>query len=204
MMVIQKMKRVKGLRNLAVLGIILLGFMAVVGSSSDDAKDVAKDVVDIDFEEDATITLPAVTADKNFRVAGAVSDNCGTTSVKDEINKIEDDIEDLDLIDIDSVKLRYITVSYLAQWVPDSIKTLTCKMSISGDQNTSIAEMAINNPSGSSTLELTDEQLSVINYYLSNRAKEFTYCVECDNDELITDYTVSYTAELGVTIKGEF
>jgi len=196
----QKKRVIKALRRFALLGVILVGFMAIVGSDSDDAKDL----VDIDFEEDATIELAPVTADKNLRITSAVGDNCGMTSVKAEIKKIENDIDDLDQIDIDSVELRYITVSYLAQWIPASITTLTCKLVISGEKNTSIAEMGINNPSGMSTIDLEDAQLEVINYYLSNRAKEFTYCVECDNDELIEEFNVIYTAELGVTIKGEF
>lgn len=200
MSVIQKNGVVKVFRNFALLCVFLVGFMAIVGSDSDDAKDL----IDIDFEEDATITLPAVTVDNNLRIASAVGANCGVTSVKDEIKKLEDNIDDLDLIDIDSVVLRYIMVSYSAQWVPSSITDLTCKLAITGDQNTSIAEMAINNPTGESTLELTQEQEDVINYYLSNRDKEFTYCVECNNDELISEFIVSYTAELGVTIKGEF
>jgi len=200
MMRIQKKGMVQGLRNFAVLGVFLLGLMAIVGSSSDDAKDV----VDIDFEEDATIELAPVTADKNEQIASAVGDNCGTTSVNAEIKKLEDEIDDLDQIDVKSVELKYITVEYLASWFPASIKTLTCKLTISGDQDTEIAEMAINNPSGTSTLTLSDEQKNVINYYLNNRAKEFTYCVECDNDDLITDYTVTYNVDLGVRIKGEF
>ena len=200
MMRIQKKGMVQGLRNFAVLGVFLLGLMAIVGSSSDDAKDV----VDIDFEEDATITLPDVTADKNQQIVSAVGENCNSTSVKNEIEKLEGEIDDLDKIDIDSVELRFITVSYLAEWNPSSIKTLTCKLTINGDQNTEIAEMAINNPSGTSTLDLTDEQESVINYYLSNRSEVFTYCVECENDEFITDYSVTYSVDLGVTIKGEF
>lgn len=197
---IQKESIVKGLRGLAVMAVCLLGLAAIVGSSSDDAKDL----VDIDFEENATIELAPVTADKNERIAGAVGDNCDTTSVNAEIKKLEDDIDDLDKIDVKEVDLRGITVTYLAQWFPAAITTLTCKLTISGDQDTEIAAMAINNPTGTSTLTLTEEQKNVINYYLSNRAKEFTYCVECDNDEFITDYTVTYEVEMDVKIKGEF
>lgn len=200
MMRIQKKGMVQGLRNFAVLGVFLLGLMAIVGSSSDDAKDV----VDIDFEEDATIELAPVTADKNEQIASAVGDNCGTTSVNAEIKKLEDEIDDLDQIDVKSVELKNITVQYLASWFPASIKTLTCKLTISGEQDTEIAEMAINNPSGTSTLTLTEDQENVINYYLNNRGQEFTYCVECDNDEFLTDYTVEYAVDLEVRIEGEF
>jgi hypothetical protein len=200
MMRMQKKGMVQGLRSFALLGVFLLGLMAIVGSSSDDAKDI----VDIDFEEDATIELAPVTVTENERIASAVGDNCDTTSVNAEIKKLEDDIDDLDKIDVKSVELKYITVEYIASWFPDSIKTLTCKLTISGDQNTEIAEMAINNPSGASTLTLTDEQKNVINYYLKNRAKEFTYCVECENDALITDYSVQYLVDLEVKIEGEF
>ena len=190
----------RGLRKLGLLCVILIGFMAIVGSDSDDAKDL----VDIDFDEDTEISLESVTVTKDQFAASALGDNCATTSVKAELKKIEDDIEDLDKIDVESVILNYITVEYLAQWSPVSVDSLTCRLTISGEENTSIAEMAINNPSGSQTLNLTPEQIEVINYYLKNRAKEFTYCVECDNDALIDEYTVTYTAELGVTIKGEF
>ncbi len=190
----------KGFRKLGLLCVILIGFMAIVGSDSDDAKDL----VNIDFEEDAEITLESVTVDENLRIAAAAGDNCATTSVKAELKKIEDDIDDLDQIDIKSVALRYLDVEYAAQWFPSSLSGLKCSLTISGEENTSIAEMAINNPSGYQRLDLTAEQIEVINYYLKNRAKEFTYCVECDNDDLINDYTVRYQAELGVTIKGEF
>ena len=200
MMRIKKKGMVQGLRNLAVLGVFLMGLVAIVGSSSDDAKDV----VNIDFDEDATITLPDVTADKNQQIVSAVGDNCDSTSIDNELKKLEGEIDDLDKIDVDSVELRFITVQYLAQWYPSSIKTLTCKLTINGDQNTEIAEMAINNPTGTSTLTLTDAQTSVINYYLSNRSKVFTYCVECENDELIDDYSVTYSVDMGVRIKGEF
>ena len=197
---VSKGNLLKGLRKLGLLCVILIGFMAIVGSDSDDAKDL----VNIDFEEEAEITLESVTVDENLRIAAAAGDNCGTTSVKAELKKIEDDIEDLDKIDIKSVVLNYMTVQYVAQWFPTSLNSLTCRLTISGEKDTSIAEMAINNTSGIQTIDLTDEQKEVVNYYLKNRAEEFTYCVECDNDELINDYTVSYTAELGVTIKGEF
>jgi len=193
---------VKGLRKMGLLCVILIGLMAIVGSDSDDAKDL----VDIDFDEDTEITLESVTVTKDQFVASALGDNCATTSVKAELKKLEDDIEDLDQINVKSVVLNYISVNYRANWSPVSVDSLTCRLTISGEENTSIAEMAINNNNkpGIQTFDPTPEQIEVINYYLKNRAKEFTYCVECDNAALIDDYTVTYEADLGVTIKGEF
>jgi len=63
-MIISKAGKFKTLRFLGVLCAIVMGFMTLVGTSEDDAKDAAGDIVDIDFIEDAELELEPVTVEK--------------------------------------------------------------------------------------------------------------------------------------------
>jgi hypothetical protein len=201
---IQKLHLLKTIRVLLIFSVMAFGFIAIVGTSSDDAKDL----VDYEFETDAEFELPAVVAEK--RVSSdmfgllAAGDDCGATTINAELNKIEDEIEDLDKIKIKKVTLDYMKVGYTASWTPSTIRDLTCYLVVRGEKSTVLSETAINNPSGSQTLSLTDAQTEVINYYLSNRDESFEYCVECANADNIDEYTVTYLVDIGVIIKGEF
>jgi hypothetical protein len=131
-----------------------------------------------------------------------VVDGCNTTSVAAELAKLEDEIDQLDEVDIDEVELNNVTATYTATWEPAAITTLTCRLTISGNRNTELEATAINSPSGVVSFSLTPEQIEVINYYLANRNESFAYCLECDNDEAIDTYRVTYSVEIGVTITG--
>jgi hypothetical protein len=201
---IQKLHLLKTIRVLLIFSVMAFGFIAIVGTSSDDAKDL----VDYEFETDAEFELPAVVAIKRVSsddpTPSAVGDDCGATTINAELEKIEDEIEDLDKIKIKKVTLDYMKVDYTASWTPSTIRDLTCYLVVRGEKSTVLSETAINNPSGSQTLSLTDAQTEVINYYLSNRDESFEYCVECANADNIDEYTVTYLVDIGVTIKGEF
>jgi hypothetical protein len=202
---IQKLHLLKTIRVLTIFSVMAFGFIAIVGTSSDDAKDL----VDYEFEKEAEFELPAVVAEKkvssdNSSLFEAEENDCNTTTIQAELNKIEDEIKDLDKIKIKKLTLNYVKVDYTASWTPSTIQDLTCYLVVRGEKSTVLSETAINNPSGSQTLNLTDAQKEVINYYLSNRDKSFEYCVECANADNIDEYTVNYFAEIGVTIKGEF
>lgn len=201
---IQKLHLLKTIRVLLIFSVMAFGFIAIVGTSSDDAKKL----VDYEFEKDAEFELPAVVAEKRVSsdnyTPSAIGDDCGATTIKIELDKIKDDIKDLDKIKIKKVTLDYMKVDYTASWTPSTIRDLTCYLKIYGPKSAVVSETAINNPSGSQTLTLTDAQTEVINYYLSNRNESFEYCVECVNADNIYEYTVTYLVDIGVTIKGEF
>lgn len=180
------------------------GFIAIVGTSSDDVKDL----VDYEFEKDAEFELPAVVAKKMVSsddpTLFAAKDDCGDTTINAELDKIKDEIKDLNKIKIKKVTLDYMKVDYTASWTPSTIRDLTCYLKIYGPKSAVFSETAINNPSGSQTLTLTDAQTEVVNYYFYNRDESFEYCVECANADNIDEYTVTYLVDIGVTIKGEF
>ena len=201
---IQKLHLLKTIRVLLIFSVMAFGFIAIVGTSSDDAKKL----VDYEFEKDAEFELPAVVAEKRVSSDNsslfAAGDDCDATTINAELDKIKDDIKDLDKIKIKKVTLDYMKVNYTASWTPSTIRDLTCYLVVYGPENAVFSETAINNPSGSQTLTLTDAQTEVINYYVSNRDESFEYCVECANADSIDEYTVTYLVDIGVIIKGEF
>jgi len=203
-MIISKAGKFKTLRFLGVLCAIVMGFMTLVGTSEDDAKDAAGDIVDIDFSEDAELELEPVTVEKLAAASiQAAGDDCDTLTINDALSAVEDEIEDLDQVDIDDVELQYVEGTYVANWTPPENMSFSCSLTISGSQTPiTIAETAINGASGTVDDILTQEQMDVINYYLSNRSEEFTYCVVCDDSGGIDTYNVTYNIEIGVSIDG--
>lgn len=194
----------KMIRLCFILAVMVLGFIAIVGTSSDDAKKV----VSFDFEKEAEFALPPVNDTKNvsFDMVKSLASGaaCNTTNIKSELDKIKDEIEDLDKVKIKSVRLEYIWASYTANWSPMAVTDMTCRLVIEGPRSGVFYETAINTTSGSQFISLTDAQKEVINYYLSNRNTDFTYCVECYNHDNISQYSVTYAVDIGVIIKGEF
>ena len=202
-MIISKAGTFRILRLFCILCAIAMGFLTLVGTSEDDATDALG--IDDSVEADADLTLNPVTVEKQAGPAPlAEGDNCDTTSINAALDAVKDDIEDYDNLDINSVALRYVRGSYTAAWEPLEAMSLTCSLTITGTQSTTIAETAINGTSGSIDETLTQEQIDVINYYLNNRNEEFTYCVECDEGvDAINSYSVTYEVEIGVTVKGD-
>ena len=188
-------------RLVGVLCVLAMGFMTLVGTSSDDVADA----LDIDFEEDGTMSLSSVTVDENTNTlsATAVGDpNCNTTSINQALDSVDIDGFDLDSAEIDSVELNGISGTYTATWTPGSVISFTCSLAISGSQETiTIAETVINAASGNLDNLLTQDEIDVINYYLSHRGDEFTYCVTCSDAGLDT-FTVDYDIDIDVTISG--
>ncbi|MEZ4576970.1 MAG: hypothetical protein R2875_02870 [Desulfobacterales bacterium] len=165
----------------------LIGFMAIVGSDSDDAKDL----VNIQF-------LKEEARNAGIGHSGRKSPHRGSGGgqlhyhrrEKAELKKIEDDIIDLDKIDVKVVVLNYITVEYLATDAPMSVNSLTCRLTISGKG------YVRKWPSIIGKTDMNRARTNRSDHYYLNRLKVH-YCVECDNDALIDEYTVTYTAELG-------
>ena len=191
----------KSLRIVLVFSVMMFGMCVL--SACDSAEDLVKSLVDIDFEKDANIALKEVTAEKLGPASiQATGDDCGSISVAQALEDLKAEIEDLDKIDIESVEFKYVNASYKnAEWTPLD-GTLTCRLSITGTQSTEIAETAVSGASGEITVILTDEQINVINHYLTNRNEAFTYCLECD--DTVDSYSVTYAVDINVMIKGNF
>lgn len=186
---------------------LTLGLWLLTACSSDSLQDLAKDVVDIDFDKDAEIKLDDLTAQKTVEVApSAVVDGCDSTSISSELALLEDEIEDLELVDVTNVELRYVDASYTATWDPAEVTTLSCALSITGittpTQTTVIGTTAINSSSDTISYSLTPDQIAVINFFLTNRNEQFEYCLSCENADDINSYNVTYSVEIGVTITG--
>ncbi|PIE70722.1 MAG: hypothetical protein CSA22_06110 [Deltaproteobacteria bacterium] len=198
-MVAVKKGNFRTFRLWGVFCIVVMGFLTLVGTSSDDAKDL----VDINFEKDAVFDLDPITVSSRsgaFSVMAA-GDDCGSTSINEALDRAN--IEDIDDVDIDSIKLEYLAGSYTATWKPSRISSFTCSVRVTGPAgDITIAETAINGRSGDLNDILTDDEISAINYYLRHRDETFTYCVTCQDDDL-NSYSVTYDLDLGVHIKGE-
>jgi len=200
-MIISKAGKFKTLRFFGVLCAIVMGFMTLVGTSEDDAKDL----VDIDFNANAEFELEPVTVEK---VGGAsiqaTGDDCDTLTINEALAAVEDEIDDLDQVDIENVQLEYVEASYSdASWTPAENMSLSCSLTITGSQDPiTIAETVINGASGEIDVALTTDQIEVINHYLRNRNEEFTYCVACDDTGGIDTYTVTYYIDINVSIDG--
>lgn len=198
-MIITKSGKFKVLRFIGVFCAIIMGFMTLVGTSEDDADDI----IDIDFDAEAEVELDPVTVTQasgaSIQIAGS---DCGTISINGALEELEDEIENLDEVDIDSVDFDYISGTYSdVQWTPNPPATITCSLTITGTQSTTIAETVINGSDGNIDNTLTPDQIAVLNYYLDNRNEEFTYCVTCTDTELTT-YSVTYNVDIGIIIEG--
>lgn len=190
----------RGYRGACIFLLMALGMFLFSACGSDSAEDLVRDVVDIDFDENATINLNELITGK---ASGSNPENdCNMTSVAAELEKLEDEIDNLEDVDIDDVELNNVRASYRATWVPAEVTTLTCTLTLTGTRSTELEAHAINRSSGNMTFSLTPEQIEVINYYLSNRGEQFTYCLECDNFDAIDTFNVTYQVEFDVTITG--
>jgi hypothetical protein len=201
---ISKAGSIKMLRVLAIGCAIAMGFMTLVGTSEDDATDALG--IDDSFNETAEFELDPVTVEKPGVLPASIlaaGDECNTMTIDAALDAVKDDIEDLDKVDIKSVKLNNVQGSYTADWLPLT-KTFSCSLTITGSQDPiTIAETVVNGLEGTiDDTTLTQAQIDVINYYLANRSEEFTYCLVCDDTD-IESYTVTYNVEIGVTIKGD-
>ncbi len=203
-MIIQKTSILKIMRFLCIFCAIGIGFIPIVGCSSDDAADVVSDIVDVDFEEDADLELSDVATDNSSESVSAMAagDECNTTSINTEIDAIEDEIEGLSAVSIESVTLRSATATYNATWDPATATSLICSLTITGDLgNATIGGEAFNQQTG--TITVNDQAtLDVINNYLSNRDEQFTFCAICSDTTGIDTYSVTYSLLVSVTITG--
>ncbi len=185
------------IRFLCVFCAILLGFLTLVGTSEDDADDI----LDIDFDEDATLELNSVTVDEGVNtlsIMAAGDTNCGSTNINAALDAA--DIDELDEVDIESVELNDVSGTYTANWTPDTVTEFTCTVTVSGSQaDIIISETAIDGDSG--TITVSSESYDELEYYLNNRNETFTYCVTCD-DTVLTTFSVTYDIELDVNIEG--
>jgi hypothetical protein len=200
-MMISKSTSIQMFRFFGVLCAIVFGFMTLVGTSGEDAADA----LNIDFDEDASMSLNSVTVNEsiNTLVDTAIGDsNCSTTSIDDALDSVDIDGIDIGNAEIDSIELNGISGTYTATWTPGSVASFTCSLTITGSQPAiTIAETAINGATGDLSDLLTPNQRDVINFYLSNTGEEFTYCVTCTDTELDT-FSVTYDIELDVSISG--
>ena len=219
-MFIQKAGMLKVLRYLGIFCAITMGFMTIVATSEDDAKDAVEDLVDVDYEEDVEMELEPVAVEKESGAESqslsrsmadvmAAGDECGQTSVNDAletaINAADIDV-DIDVEDIGEVELDYVEADYTAVWSGDNPPTtLTCTLNIAGvdagDPAAQLSETTINGASG--TVSIAGASLTVVDHYLQNPDKEFMYCAACTDTEGIETYTVTFNIEIGVTIRGE-
>jgi hypothetical protein len=203
---ISKAGSIKMLRVLAIGCAIAMGFMTLVGTSEDDVTDALN--IDDDFDKTVNVELDEVTTTEADINVGAslqplAGNNCGTLTLNQVLADLEarGDIDDLGKLDISSVTLQDVKGKYTAEWTPDTLASISCKLNISGTQNTTIAGTAINGADGDIDGTLTQPQLDVINYYLENKDEAFDYCVVCDAGP--DTYTVTYDVVIGIRIQGD-
>ena len=202
-MMISKTGTIKTLRMLGFFCAIAMGFMCLVGTSSDDVEDA---VGVPDFDEPATIELESVTTSFSSGASIMANGDCDDMSVRDAIAAIEDEIgESLDSLDDLRIRVTGVRGTYTADWEPDTEGPITCRLSITGTQSAEIAVTVIDEVQGSIDGTLDQGDLDAINYYLNedNWDETFTYCVSCTDTSGITSYTVTYDVIIDIQVKGD-
>jgi hypothetical protein len=202
-MIITKAGKFNMIRFVCVFFAVTLGFLTLVGTSEDDAKDA----VDIDFNSDADLELDSITVDEGVNtlsIMAAEDENCGTTNINEALDAAN--IDDLDEVDIQSVTLNGVSGTYDATWLPVTVESFTCSATITGSQpDIVVDETVINDIDGTDdgSIVVSEENLDAIEYYLNNRDETFTYCVTCTDVEGLTEFEVTYDITLDVNIEGE-
>jgi len=196
----------KILRNVCLICVISFGLITILGSG-DAAEDLINEFADFNEEEDLDFQPLIVTesSGSGFGIL-AVNSECEETSINTVLDNAG--IEDIDNVSINSVTLEYLQVQYQASWEGTPI-SLSCEFSLTGDggdiTDLSSTDIVIEgSASGWSDVTLNNEQIGVINTYLSNRDTTFEYCVECTDDPELDSYTITYYVRVGVTIDGDF
>ncbi len=162
------------------------------------AEDAAKDQVDTSFDKDVEFELEPLVAEGGGTTAKDM--DCGTTSVKAELEK--NDVKE-DEVDIDSIDLRFVSGRYSeATWMPEEVTHMACVMTLTGNGATvTIADYDVERGDSEWTeVEVSDDAVQFINYFLNNRNEEFDYCVECSDAD---SYSVTWEVSIGVTVHGE-
>jgi len=166
------------------------------------AKDEATKDVDKSFDEEKSFELDPITVDETSNDPVPQGASCGTTSVNKELVKAG---IDLDEVDISGITLIYVKAMYSdATWDPNPPAEITCTLIFGGATGGSatVAETAVNG-SGSewNDIDVSDAAIAVVNYYLTNRGEDFSYCLTCTGE--VDTYSVTYYVEIGVRVEGE-
>ena len=179
---------------------VMTAGLAIVSCDVEEtAKDAAGDQVDTSFDKDVTLTLEPVEA-SDTAAAQTLDMDCGTTSVRDELEK--HDVQEDD-VDIESIDLNFVDGMYSeAVWEPVEVTHVSCAMTLTGSIGTVlIVEEDVDKGSSSwTTIDVSADAKAFIDHYLDHRDEEFSYCVECTDAD---SYSVMWQVRIGVTVKGE-
>jgi len=182
-----------------ILVLVAFFFFALACDVEDTAEDVAKDQVDTSFDKDVEFQLEPIEA-SGGEGTQTLDMDCGTTSVQEQLD--ENDIQEDD-VDIDSIDLNFVAARYLdATWTPEEVTHMSCVLTLNGDAGSAMVVDA-NVEKGSSewvNIDVPQEAVDFINYYLDHRSEQFDYCVECSDADT---YSVTWEVSIGVTVKGE-
>jgi light-regulated signal transduction histidine kinase (bacteriophytochrome) len=196
--------------------ILFLSTSIIIGCSDDDAEELVADIVDIDFNETATLQLNTLSVSQTEQegqvVAMALATDCPVTSINNEINNL--DFGDVDVnienLTINSITLNSLSASYVADWDTETTDSLNCELTFTrvtdvasetlDETIKATVDVEINTTSsGLDTVNVDTEDLDIINYFFNNRDEYFKYCMECDG---APDFSVDYTLVASVTVDG--
>jgi len=200
--------------------ILLLSTCIMIGCSDDDIQELVADVVDIDFNETATLQLDALSVSQTEQqgqvVAMALAADCPVTSINTEISNL--DFGDVDVninnLTINSITLNSLSATYVADWDTEVASSLNCELTVTrvtdvasetlDETYKATVDVVINTTSsGPDTVNVDTDDLAVINYFFTNRGEYFKYCMECDASEGAPAFSVDYTLVASVTVDGE-
>ena len=173
-MIIQRAGVFRFLRYVGIFCAITMGFFSIVATSEDDVEDAAAFDKDLDV---ASITVTDAQLQSTYK-------NC---EQEISLNGLADDAG-VDISNIKSVKLNGLKARYQNVILNPEVDDFSCTVTITqvnpaGDNDTKLPD--INVKVGSSEwggVALTDDNLSVINYYLANRDSSFDICAVCTDD----------------------
>jgi hypothetical protein len=193
-MIIQKTSTLKFLRYLGIFCAITMGFFSIVATSEDDAADA----IGVPESADTSFNLQSVEVVKGTGGL-ATEEECGSTTIQDELDNSDLSQDLLDLID--TIQFTQLDIDYVLSF-DGAEEPLTCTLTIEYNAaDVEIATITVDQANASlKAVTVPDTAMEAINYHLANWDAPLVYCVTCTDNDLSANYTLTYTPTFQVKV----
>lgn len=198
-MIIQKAGVFKFFRYLGIFCAITMGFFSIVATSEDDVADA----VGVPESADTELEMQPVTVEKGTGGLNVdlldTTQNCGSTTIQDELDKADLSEELLDMID--TVQFTQLDIDYVVAF-NGAEEPLACTLTIEYNaEDVEIGTVTVDQANNSlEKVEVPSTAMEAINYFLANWDATMNYCVVCEDTGVAVNYTLTYTPKFLVKV----